>query len=83
MALVSENINESSFNLKGTPPELCLGPLITYCSGIPSLLKLVMAVSPPSASRLASSLGTAVRYLDASIGLNQTHLVQQLSEDLF
>ena len=61
--LVSLKIKVSSGKFNGTPPALCLGPLIICCSGIPSPLMSPYTVSPPSASKLASSLGTAVMYL--------------------
>ena len=61
--LVSLKIKVSSGKFNGTPPLWCLGPLMICCSGIPSPLMSPYTVSPPSASKLASSLGTAVMYL--------------------
>ena len=57
---VSEKINEPGATFKGTPPLLCLLPTILLCSKKPSLLISPITVSPPSASMLASSRGTAL-----------------------
>ena len=60
IALVSLKIKLSSGRFNGTPPLVCLGPSILKNEGIllPSILPIT--VSPPSASKLASFLGTAV-----------------------
>jgi len=58
---VSEYINDCSGKNIGTPPLECLGPVMLYKPNVPSLVKSVNTVSPPSASILALSLGTLDR----------------------
>ena len=64
--LVSLKIKLSSGNNNGTPPLECLGPLIVLNDGILLPSRLPTTVSPPSASKLAAALGTAVSVLDTS-----------------